>query len=182
MVYIMLADGFGEIAAFTPLDLFRRVGIEVKTVGVTGKIVTGARGLPVIADLMPWETDPANADMIYLPGAYPGVENLRDSEYVRKALLDANKNGHYIVAICAAPAVVLGELGILEGRKATCIQGEEAGMKGAILQDQSVVVDGNLITGRNAGAIFQLSVEMCKMLKGEAETARIQAIANCVGK
>ena len=76
MVYVFLADGFEEVEALTPIDVLRRAGVDVRTVGVTGKTVTGSHGVPMIADLLPEETDLASADLIFLPGGMPGTKNL----------------------------------------------------------------------------------------------------------
>lgn len=173
MIYVMLAEGFGEIAGVTPVDLMRRYGIDIYTVGVTGKMVKGARGITMEADLLPEETSPEKADMIFLPGAIPGVDNLHNSEYVNHMIKAVWERGGYVAAICAAPAVVLGPTGILKDKKATCMFGYEDLLKeaGAIFQDDSYVVDGKLITGRNASSVFQLTAAMCHEL-GYEEAAK----------
>ena len=74
MVYILLAEGFEEVEALTPVDLLRRAGIETKLVGVTGETVCGARGISVVTDLGMDEIDLSSADMLVLPGGMPGTD------------------------------------------------------------------------------------------------------------
>lgn len=166
MVYAFLADGFEEVEAMTPIDLLRRAGVEVHTVGITGKTVTGAHGIPVVADLLPDAVNLALADMIFLPGGMPGTKNLYASTFVRDAVMQVLDEGHYVSAICAAPSVILGGMGLLEGKRATCYPGMEDGMTGAIVQDLSCVWDGKIITGRGAGAAFDFALTLCEALCG----------------
>ena len=130
MVYLFLADGFEEIEALTPVDLLRRAGVSVKTVGVTGKCVTGSHKIKVEADVTIDEAirDLSDAsvelEMIVLPGGMPGAKNLDESEGVDRFIKEALSRDAYLAAICAAP-MVYGKRGLLEGRDATCYPGFE---------------------------------------------------------
>ena len=107
MIALLLADGFEEIEALTPLDVLRRMGAQIKTVGITGKIVTGAHGISVIADI---EADGADADSfthLILPGGMPGAANLDSSELTDRIISAVMQKGGHIGAICAAPFMVL---------------------------------------------------------------------------
>ncbi len=170
MVFLMLADGFEETEAFAPLDILRRAGVEVRTVGITGAQVTSSHGIPVAADVTPAQVDLTQADMVILPGGMPGTKNLYASEFVRGAVTFCIEHSRYVAAICAAPSIVLGGMGLLEGRKATCYPGMESGMTGAHAQDLPVCVDGKIITGRAAGAAFDFGLALCTALRGQ-ETA-----------
>ena len=148
MIYMFLADGFEEVEALCPLDLLRRAGLEVTTVGIGGKeTVTGSHGIIVhtdIPDVMYRDSDP---DMIILPGGMPGSTNLDESRIVDTALKIAKKKGAYLCAICAAP-MVLGKRGYLDGKKAICYPGFEQYLKGAEISGECVVRDGNIITAK----------------------------------
>ncbi len=168
MVYVFLAEGFEEVEALTPVDFMRRAGIEVTTVGVGGKNVTGAHGITVVADVCECEVSPENADieMVVLPGGMPGTLNLKASEKVNEFIDAAVDRGAYIAAICAAPSV-LGEKGLLKGKMATCYPGFEEKLVGATVFDVGVICDGNIITARAAGSAVDFAAQLITALKGE---------------
>ena len=154
MVYILLAEGFEEIEALTPVDLLRRAGIETKLVGVTGETVCGARGshgIIITADRLFVDTDFADADLLVLPGGMPGTTNLYADNRVTDAVRTMADADKYVAAICAAPSIILGGMGLLEGRKATCYPGMEDGMKGAEAVKTTCVTDGKFITSCGVG-------------------------------
>lgn len=131
MVYEFLATGFEEVEALAPVDILRRGGVEIKTVSVTGDLlVESAHGVAIKADLLFEDADLASADLLLLPGGLPGATNLNEHEGLRKALVGQNERGGRIAAICAAP-LVLGGLGLLNGKKATCYPGFEKYLTGA---------------------------------------------------
>lgn len=167
MVYVMLAEGFEEVEAISPIDVLRRGGVELKTVGVTGKTVAGAHGVPVVADCTPDEVVLETADMVILPGGMPGTKNLYASDFVRNAVQYCVDYDKYIAAICAAPSVILGGMGLLKGKEATCYPGMEDGMIGAKPQDKPFCVDGKIITGRAAGTALDFALALCAILKGQ---------------
>lgn len=167
MVYVLLGTGFEEVEAIAPIDLMRRAGIEVLTVGVTGKTVYGGHGIGVEADITIGEMDLTNMDMIVLPGGLGGVASARASEEAMNALDFAWKNGKFVAAICAGPTV-LADLGITDGKNATCYPGYEDGMGSAkMVQNAAVVRDGMLITGTSAGCAIPFALELIKALEGE---------------
>ncbi|MBQ2437217.1 MAG: DJ-1/PfpI family protein [Clostridia bacterium] len=163
MLYLFLAEGFEEIEALGTLDVLRRAGVETKTVGVTGPVVTGSHGIPVTADLVIEDAVKGqDLDGVILPGGMPGTKNLEASDLVKDFLRYCRDNGLLTAAICAAPSV-LGHLGYLNGKKATCFPGFETELTGAVYTADSVTEDGNVITGKGAGAAH---------LFGEAIAAR----------
>ena len=174
MVYIILGTGFEEAEAIIPCDLLRRAGVDVKFAGIGALCITGSHGISVTADCIVEDTDLTMADMIVLPGGLGGVDSIRKS---RETLLAAQKmyeKGQYVAAICAAPTV-LAELGLLEGRRATCYPGMEPEMCGAVMQNAGVVRDGNFITGRAAGSAFAFGLALVEALCGAETAARIAA-------
>lgn len=163
MIYLFLADGFEEIEALCPLDLLRRANFEVTTVGVGGKTIVGAHGIPVVADITDTEFDDANPTMIILPGGMPGTKNLDESPVVGKALDAALSADAPIAAICAAP-MVLGKRGILRGKEATCFPGFEGYLEGATLSPLSVVRDGNIVTAKGMGVALPFGLALVELL------------------
>ena len=173
MVYMLLGTGFEETEAIAPLDLLRRAGVEVATVGVTGKIVYGSHNIGIEADILIREMDLSNLDMIILPGGLGGVASARASQTALDALKFAWENGKFVAAICAGPTV-LADLGITDGKHATCFPGCESGMGSAILADGAAAVrDGNLITGTSAGCAIPFGLKLIEALKGPEEADRI---------
>ena len=147
--FVFLAEGFEEIEALTVIDLLRRAEIPVKTVSITRALqVTGAHGVTVSADLLFDNTLFKGAEWLILPGGMPGATNLYEFgplEGLLKSQLDSERGR--IAAICAAPAVVLGRMGLLHGEKATCYPGFENMLEGAEAIDAPVVVSGRFVLG-----------------------------------
>ena len=174
MVYMLLGTGFEETEAIAPLDLLRRAGVEVATVGINGKIIKGSHNIGIEADIEIGEMDLTNLEMIILPGGLGGVASARASQQAMDALKYAWDNDKYVAAICAGPTV-LADLGITTGMNATCYPGCEGGMGSAfIIEDAAVVVDEKLITGTSAGCAIPFGLALVEALKG-TETA--EAIA-----
>ena len=170
MVYMLLGTGFEETEAIAPLDLLRRAGVEVKTVGINGKIVYGSHKIGVEADIEIGQMDLTDLEMIILPGGLGGVASVRACREAMEALAFAWNNGKFVAAICAGPTV-LADLGITAGMNATCYPGCESGMGCAILaEDAAVVTDENLITGTSAGCAIPFGLALIETLKG-IETA-----------
>lgn len=164
MVIVMLADGFEELEALTPVDILRRGGIEVKTVGVTSRVVIGSHGISVVADILPEEIPLDKVDMVIFPGGMPGATNLDKAEITDKVIEAARANGARLAAICAAP-LVLGHRGLLKGRRATCYPGFEGELYGAEYTKESVVTDGDITTGNGMEAAMEFAKELLSLLK-----------------
>lgn len=179
MVYVFLAEGFEEVEALAPIDMLRRAGVSVTTVGVTGKVVTGSHGVPVTADITQdaLQLD-VSLEMIVLPGGMPGTLNEEKSETVQAAIAYCVKNDRYIAAICAAPSI-LGHCGILQGKKAVCYTGFEKELKGAEIGSQGVVVDGKIVTARGAGVAVDFGLTLVGILLGAEKQAQIRASILC---
>lgn len=167
MVYLFLANGFEEIEALAPLDLLRRAGVEVTTVGIGGDRIQGSHGITVEADIPEGLFTDANPDMIILPGGMPGSRNLDASRTVDVALKAAVRNGAILAAICAAP-MVLGRRGLLEGKRAICFPSFEGELRGATIADTRVVRDGNVITAAGMGVAVDFGLALVAALKGDA--------------
>ncbi|MBQ4600767.1 MAG: DJ-1/PfpI family protein [Oscillospiraceae bacterium] len=168
MVYILLGTGFEEIEALTPVDLLRRAKVEVLTVGINGKTVFGGHGIGVEADIAPEDMDLTQMDMIVLPGGLGGVASIRGCAQAMEAVRFAWENGKYVAAICAGPTV-LADLGITDGKNATCYPGCEGGMGSAnMIPNAASVTDGKLITGTSAGCATAFALALITALKGEA--------------
>lgn len=151
-VYEFLANGFEEIEALAPVDIFRRGGLEVKTVSVTGsELVESSHGVTVKADLLFEDGNFTDADLLMLPGGMPGSTNLNAHEGVRNALKAQYNAGKRVAAICAAP-MVLGSIGILEGKRATCSPGFQTYLTGATYTGNLFEEDGLVTTGEGPAA------------------------------
>lgn len=170
MVYVFLADGFEEAEALCPVDILRRGGIEVETVGVTGKTVTGAHGITVVADTEKNDTTFYNVEAVILPGGMPGTLNLEKDTVVQRFIDFAAKNDIILGAICAAPSI-LGHKGLLKDKKAVCYPGFEKDLEGATILNIPCVKDGNIITAFGAGAAFDFGFLLLEALTGDGVKA-----------
>ena len=170
-VYEFIANGTEEIEALTVVDVLRRAGVECTTVSINDtEEVTMSHGVRMTCDTTIGKADVSDADMLLLPGGLPGSTNLNDCEAVRQALIRQAEAGKKIGAICAAP-LVLGGLGLLKGKRATCYPGVETQMTGAEYTQELFTIDGNIITGEGPAATLPYSYAILEMLgKGkEAE-------------
>lgn len=178
MVYILLGTGFEEVEAITPVDLLRRAGVSVMTVGINGKTVYGGHGIGVEADIALGEMDLTDLEMIVLPGGLGGVASIRGSKEAMDAVKFAWDNDKFVAAICAGPTV-LADIGITEKRDATCYPGCETGMGNAIIQSNAASVrDGKLITGASAGCAVPFALTLVEAMCGKetAESIRTQIV------
>lgn len=175
MIYMFLADGFEEVEALCPLDILRRAGLEVITVGIGGKdIIQGAHGITVHADIPDVMYRDSSPEMLILPGGMPGSKNLDESRIVDAALRAASRKGAFLAAICAAP-MVLGKRGYLNGKNAVCFPGFEEHLTGASVDENKTVVrDGNIITAKGMGAAFDFGLELVRCLKDDDTAENIK--------
>ena len=173
MVYMLLGTGFEEMEAIAPLDLLRRAGVKVLTVGVAGKQVRGSHGIIVEADITLPQMDLTDLEMIILPGGMGGVTTVRGSEASMDALRFAWENGKFVAAICAGPTV-LADMGIPDGKNATCYPGLEGQMGSACMVPNAAAVrDGMLITGTAAGCSVPFGLALIAALKGQEAADKV---------
>ena len=166
MVYMFLGTGFEETEAIAPLDLLRRAGVQIQTVGLNGKIITGSHGIPVVADMEVSEMSLQDLEMVILPGGLGGVASIRASREAMDMIRYARNSGAYVAAICAGPTV-LADLGITDGKNATCYPGCEANMGSAHMINAAAVQDGKIITGTSAGCAIPFGLKLIEALRGK---------------
>ena len=172
MVYVLLGTGFEETEAIAPIDLLRRAGVDVLTVGIQGKLVYGSHGIGVEADITLEQMDLTALEMIVLPGGLGGVKSIRESRAAMDAVQFAWENGKFVAAICAGPTV-LAQLGITDGLEAVCYPGCEEEMGSARMVTAPCVHSGRVITGTSAGCAVPFGLALVAALKGQAEADRI---------
>jgi 4-methyl-5(b-hydroxyethyl)-thiazole monophosphate biosynthesis len=171
---VHLADGFEELEAVTIITVLRRANIEVVTVSITDrKIVAGARGVSITADISITEANYADCDMIILPGGGQGTVNLGKSAALDQQIKAFAKSGKWIAAICAAPAV-LGQAGLLKGHKATVYPGGEEALEGAEVVTEDVVISGHIVTSRGPGTALKFAFALVEILKGQATVDKVK--------
>lgn len=173
-VALFLAKGFEEIEALGTVDILRRAQIDIITVSITdNNVVNGAHNIPVTADKTFNEVDFTSIDMLILPGGMPGAKNLNEHDDLKNLISDFNSKGKLIAAICAAP-MVLGGLGLLDGKRATCYPGFEPELIGAKTTGESVVVDENIITGKGPAFVFDFGLRLVEQLLGIRDRQEVQ--------
>ncbi len=165
MTYVFLAEGFEEIEALTVVDLCRRAGLDVKTVSITADaLVNGSHRIPVTADMVIDDVDWDAADMLVLPGGMPGTKNLAACDVLMRHVDERAASGRDIAAICAAPALLFGDRGLVNGKTATCYPGLEDHLKGANVTYDTIAVDGNVITSRGLGTAIDFALAIITRL------------------
>ncbi len=174
MVIVLLADGFEEIEALTPVDMLRRAGLTVKTVGVGGKIAVGSHGIPVVTDLSPEEVKLSDVSLAIFPGGMPGSLNLDASPFTDKVINSLLERGGRLAAICAAP-LVFGRRGLLAGKRATCYPGFESELVGAECSSLGVVTDGQFTTAKGMGVSLAFSKELISLLVGKEKAEELSS-------
>ena len=173
MIYVFLANGFEEIEALATVDILRRAELDVKTVGVGGKTVTGSHGIPVTADIEEKDVTTDDMELVVLPGGMPGTLNLKAHEGLKEQILTFNSQGKYLAAICAAPTV-LSELGILKGKKACAYPSFEEELDCGEVLKVPAVTDGNITTGRGMGAAIPFALRLAAILCGDEKAEEIR--------
>lgn len=201
-VVVILAPGFEEIEALSPVDYLRRAGAEVTVAGISAKdesfskTVKGAHGINVESDISFEEYLSALKDelpdAVVIPGGMPGAANISQDEKVIQFIQKMNSENKFVCAICASPIVVLAKTGILSGKSFTCYPGIEQDVSKYIDPSQDINVlmgsayinnmkaairDGNIITGRGPGAAEEFSLEIIKALAGTEQAMVIRASA-----
>lgn len=180
MVLVFLANGFEETEAVAPIDILRRNGQNVVTVGIGEEVITSSHGITVVPDVT--EADMSlmtDIDMIVLPGGMPGTLNLEKSRTVQDTIDYCAANGKFIGAICAAPSI-LGKKGLLKGKKATCFPGFEEFLEGADFTGEPVEKDGNIITARGVGVAVEFGLKLVEALSGKPASDKIRESMRCV--
>ena len=191
-IIVLLAEGFEEVEAITPIDYLRRVGIEVTTVAIgagagaggNNRTVTGSHSIQIAADdsldnlLADGKLDPAQWDAVVVPGGLPGSDNLASSKTTGTLLKGMAEAGKWICAICAAPARVLSPLGLLAAKNFTCYPGEKENSAslaspGAEWKNERVVIDGNIITSQGAGTAGEFACAIIAKLISETEAEKL---------
>ena len=147
MIYLLLGEGFEEVEAVATCDVLRRARLPVELVGIGGKLIPGAHGISVAADITVEEMNLNEMDMIVLPGGLGGVASIEGCDAAIAAVEYALSHDRYVAAICAAPTI-LGKRGWLDGRHAVCYPGCEDGMGKAIMHpDKGLTLAGMLPGG-----------------------------------
>lgn len=178
-VYVFFADGFEEMEALASVDILKRAGLKVQMISVTsGEIVTGAHGVPVLCDKNIENCDFYDAELVLLPGGMPGASTLEQCADLRRLILEFAAAGKPIAAICAAP-MILGKLGLLKGKKATCYPGFDQYLEGAEYTGAMVEKDGNIITGKGPGAAIEFALAVAGLLAGEEKVKELKE-AMCI--
>ena len=174
MLYMFFAEGFEETEAIATLDVIRRAGIDVRSVGVNSRQITGSHGVKIYCDMDTDEATFTGLEGVILPGGMPGTLNLYESNTVRDCVEFCASQGKLVSAICAAP-LILGRMGLLEGAEATCFPGFEDELKGAGISEKYIVTSGNIITARGMGSAVRFGLEIVGYFKGAAAADELAA-------
>ncbi len=172
---IVIAQGIEEMETVIIADILVRAGVNITIASVTGRQIEASRGVKIVADVDLNQVKDQNFDMIICPGGLPGAEYLRDSELLKNLLLQQDKQHKWIASICASPALVLAHHGLLLTRKATCYPGSEE--KLPLYVDETVVVDGHIVTSQGPGTAMTFALKLVQLLVGEVQAKEVAATA-----
>lgn len=173
-VSIFMANGMEEVECLAVADMLKRGGVEVETVSINEDCaVTSSHNVTILADKTWAEADCADSNLLFLPGGMPGTTNLGTHEGLCALIKEFDAAGKRVAAICAAPSV-LGQLGLLQGRQATCYPGFEDQLIGAIYTRQGVITDGHITTARGVGFAIDMGLELVRLLQGEDVFAQVK--------
>ena len=164
-IAVILADGFEELEALTPVDLLRRAGVEVTTFSVGKEIVVGSHGIEVIAESFIDAMIPEKFDGIIIPGGMPGAKNIRENERAVSVIKQFIKDKKLVAGICAAPAVVLASIGALGDKRATCYPADDFVKLIDNYTGKDVEIDDNVITANGPKSAFKFALAICEYLK-----------------
>ena len=179
MIYVFLADGFEETEAIAPIDMLRRAGLDVVTVGIKTDGIRSSHGVPVLCDMTDMQVElDERLEMIVLPGGMPGTLNIEACPVVQNSIDYCVNNSIPIGAICAAPSI-LGKKGLLDGKEAICFPGFEKFLTGAKLSDKKVVTDGIFTTAAGAGVAIEFGLELVRVLCGEEKSDSVRKAIQC---
>ena len=178
MYYLFLANGFEITEAMAPLDVMRRAGLDVKTVGVTGAAVQSSNGVCVQSDVALDDVSFDDVDGAILPGGMPGTLNLKKNEKVIECVKRCYESGKLVASICAAPSI-FGEMGLLVDRRATCFPGFEKALDGAIHTGAHVETDGNVITSKGAGCAIEFGHAIVSYALGKTNADKVLSDMQC---
>ena len=175
-VLVPLAQGCEELEAVTVVDLLRRAGIEVVTAGLDDQPVTASRGMVLVPDTTLDAALAAEYDMLVLPGGLPGADHLRDDPRIIDLVKRMHADDRYTAAICAAPRV-LATAGLLDNRRATSFPGgiQAENIPGIDYVEESVVIDGKVVTSRGPGTAMDFALELIELLEGRAKREEVEA-------
>jgi len=179
MFYMFFADGFEEVEAVATLDVIRRAGIEIESVGIGAEIIKGSHNMKFVCDRLDCEINPdSNLEGIILPGGMPGTTNLMNSPVVNEFIDYCETNNLFICAICAAP-MILGNKGLLNGKNAICFPGFENELIGANISDKFVCKDENIITAKGMGSAINFGLEIVAAIKDRAFADNLKSTLQC---
>ncbi len=178
MIYVFLAEGFEVTEALATVDVLRRAQLPVTTVGIGSEEIQSSHGITVLPDALETDIDFEDMTAVVLPGGMPGTLNLEKSSTVQSAVKYAVENDKYIGAICAAPSI-LGHLGLLDGKNATCFPGCEVNVDKVNYTGASAVTDGKIITGKGAGAAIEFALEIVAQMVSQDKADEIRRTMQC---
>lgn len=173
MIYVFMADGTEEVEAVATIDMLRRAELDVMTLGIGSQMVVGSHGIGLVCDADIKNIQPdENMQAVVIPGGMPGTLNIEKNVHAQAFIDYADEHAKLICAICAAPSV-LGHKGLLKGKKATCFPGFEKELEGAIISEDGVVEDGNIITAKGAGVAIEFGLKIAERFAGKDEAEKI---------
>lgn len=173
--FVFLANGFEEIEAVAPIDILRRAQWKVVVISLQGDHATGSHDIIFQADQSLDTVEDQVPDLLIFPGGMPGSQHLGENTKLKDLARRVLENGHYLAAICAAPAYTLGAWGLLSGKTATCYPGCETVFPADVTYcPDSVVVDGKIITASGPGVACDFALKIVEICDSKEKAAELK--------
>ena len=164
-IAVLIANGSEEIEALTPVDVLRRANAQVDLISVSGEFALGSHGISIKADKLVKDVDFGDYDAIVVPGGMPGATNIAGEKKVIEGLKKALEDGKLVASICASPAVVLAQNGLLGDNKATCYPAPQfVSALGSSYTGANVEKSNNIITANGPKSAFEFALAICEYL------------------
>ena len=164
-IAVIFANGTEEIECLTPVDVLRRANVGVDLISVSGEYPQGSHQITIKADKLVEDVDFSVYDGIVIPGGMPGATNIAENSAVVSALKDLKKQGKLVASICASPAVVLKDKGVIKNEKATCYPAIDfVNTLGKNYTGNDLEIDGNVITANEPKSAMKFALAICEFL------------------
>lgn len=173
-VLCLLADGFETMEATVFYDLMERAGLSVDLVSINNTYtVTSSHNLKIEANKLLTEINTQEYLILYIPGGYQGVINLKNNPQILDLIQQFNQEKVLISAICAG-AIVLDKANILKNHQFTVYPDLKDEVKVGNYYKQKIVISDNIITANGPYTVTDFSLQLIELIKGKEIVTKIK--------
>ena len=164
VVMIIASANFRDEELSVPKSIFEEAGATIHIASTSLEQAKGMFGMKLTPDMLVKDIRVENYDAVVFVGG-TGASCYFNSGIAHDIVKNAYLKNKLICAICAGP-VILANVGVLEGKKATVFSSfeRELKQKGAIYTGSPVQVDGNIVTADGPQSAERFAREIIKLL------------------